>query len=40
MTSVQEDSLIEAPTPNMFSSSFGPTTSTTTTTGVLTIGFR
>jgi hypothetical protein len=38
MTSVQEDSSMEAPTPNMFFSSFGLTTSTTTTTYVLAIG--
>jgi hypothetical protein len=39
MTSVQEDFPIEAPTPNMFSSSFGPATSNTTTIDVLAIGF-
>ncbi len=39
MTNVQEDSSIEAPTPNMFSSNFEPATLTTTTIDVLAIRF-
>ncbi len=31
MTSVQEDSSIQAPTPNMFSLNYGPSTSIATT---------
>jgi hypothetical protein len=39
VTGVQEDSTIEAPTPNMFSSSYGLTTSTAAITDVLATWF-
>jgi hypothetical protein len=37
---VQEDSLIEAPTPNIFSSISGPATLTSITLNVMAIGFN
>ncbi len=39
MTNAQKDSSIEAPTPNMFFSSYSPTTSIIAIANVLAIGF-